>query len=130
MDYAKTARSVQKTLARYGQSVTLRRYSVGGGDYRPGNQVANLAGGAPVDSIRKALVTEQPGTRIGPQYGVNLKEGTLIQNAEKWLYMDAIGIEPRPNDKVIINGVEFMVVDVQGTAPGGTVLFYLIVLRR
>lgn len=130
MDYAKVAKSVAKKLATYGQSVTLRQYPEGSGDYDPSTLSVPTQASQPVDTVRKALVTEQPGSRIGPQYGTNTKADTLIQDAEKWIYMDALGVRPRPNDKVAIANVEFTVADVQETAPGGIPLFFLVVLRR
>lgn len=127
MNYNRIAKNVLKALTKYGQSVTLRQYSVGGSDYDPATQSASLP--APVDTIRKGLVTDQPGTRIGPQYGTNQKPGTLIQDGEKWLYIDAIGPSPKVQDQMIVNGVMFTIADVQVTGPGGIPLFYLVVLR-
>lgn len=130
MDYTKMAKGVAKKLGVYGMSVTLRQYHEGSGEYDPSTLSVPAQAAPPVDTMRKALITEQPGSRIGPQYGTNTKKDTLIQDAEKWIYMDALGVRPRPNDKVIVSGVEFTIADVQETAPGGTALFYLVVLRR
>lgn len=130
MDYAKIARGVSKKLAVYGQSVTLRQLPEGVGVYDPSTLSVPIQSLQPTETIRKALITEQPGSRIGPQYGTNTKPNTLIQDAEKWIYMDTNGARPRPNDKVVISSIEFVVADVQETAPGGIPLFYLVVLRR
>lgn len=127
MDYNRIAKNVMRSLTKYGQSVTLRQYSVGGGNYDPASQSAMLP--TPIDSIRKGLVTDQPGTRIGPQYGTNQKANSLIQDGEKWLYVDAMGPAPRMQDQMIVNGIMFTIADVQVTGPGGIPLFYLVVLR-
>lgn len=127
MDYNRIAKNVTRSLTKYGQSVTLRQYSVGGGNYDPASQSATLP--TPIDSIRKGLVTDQPGTRIGPQYGTNQKANSLIQDGEKWLYVDAMGPAPRMQDQMIVNGVMYTIADVQVTGPGGIPLFYLVVLR-
>jgi hypothetical protein len=129
MDYNKLAARVLKSLRKYGQNVTLRQYSVGGGEYDSNTQTASIRGGPSTDSVRKGLVTDQPGTRIGPQYGTNLKPNTLIQDGEKWVYVDAIGVAPKIQDHMIVNGVEYNIADVQVTAPGGIAVFYLLVLR-
>lgn len=129
MDYNRIARNVLRQLTKYGQNVTLRQYSVGGGDYDTITQTTSSAVDNYVDSTRKGLVTDQPGTRIGPQYGTNVKTNTLIQDGEKWLYIDPNGPAPRPQDHMIVNGVQYAVADVQVTAPGGIPLLYLVVLR-
>lgn len=127
MNYNHLAKNIQKKLTKYGQSVTLRQFSLGGSDYDPATQTATLP--ASVDNIRKALVADQPATRMGPQYGVNLKTNTLITDTEKWLYLDAIGPAPRMQDQVLLNGSFFTIVDVQVTSPAGIPLFYILVLR-
>lgn len=127
MNYNRIAINIQKKLSKYGQSVTLRQFSVGGSDYDPATQVASLP--ASVETIRKALPADQPATRMGPQYGMNLKANTLITDTEKWLYLDARGSTPKMQDQVLLNGAWFSIVDVQVTAPGGIPLFYILVLR-
>jgi hypothetical protein len=130
MDYNRIANNVAKKLAQYGRSVTLRQYPVGASQYNPSTLTVSIAGTTPTDTIRKALITEQPGTRIGPQYGTNTKPNSLIQDAQKWIYMDALGARPKPNDKVILDSVSYTITDVQETAPGGVPLFYLLVLNK
>lgn len=129
MNYARIAKNVLKSLTKFGQNITLRQYSVGGSDYDPATQGTTTAMDTYTDTIRKGLVTDQPGTRIGPQYGTNMKTNTLIQDGEKWLYVDAIGVAPKVQDHMLVNGVEYAIADVQVTGPGGIPLFYLVVLR-
>lgn len=126
MDYNRLAQSVAKKLAVYGRSVTLRQYPEGVGNYDYATLSTIVA--TPVEETRNALITEQPGARIGPQYGTN-SQGLTVK-AQKWIYLDANGSKPHPNDKVVFNNVEYNIVDVQETAPGGIVVFYLVVLMR
>lgn len=127
MDYNRIAQTVLTLLKKHGQDVVLRKTT--GGTY---NALTQKKDGitVSVDEPRKAVIMDQPGTRIGPQYGTNLQPGTLIRKSEKWIYMDGNGAEPLPNDKVLIGDKMFNVVDSQVTAPGGTALFYLVVLRK
>lgn len=129
MNYNRIAQTVLNALTKNGQDVTLRQYSVGGGDYDPSTQSAGAVIDGWVDSVRKCLPTDQPGTRIGPQYGTNQKANSLIQDGEKWLYLAPQGPVPKIQDHMILNGVEYAIADVQVTAPGGIALFYLVVLR-
>ncbi len=110
----------------------MRRYSQGGGDYDP-----NTSTGAPVgtsgtyDETRKALIADQPGSQISIHFGQTLQNGTLIQRGDKWLYLSAAdGSMPTLQDHVIIGTLDYSIVDVQVTNPGGIDLLYLIVLRR
>ena len=114
-------------LTEFGMDVTLRRYNVGSSIYDPTTGIATPV--AVTDTTRKALITEQPGQRIGPQYGATLQKGSLVQEADKWIYMDANGPAPALQDHVIFNDIDYNIVDVQETAPGGIPLLYLLVLR-
>lgn len=130
MNYNRIAKNVSKALTKNGQSVILRQYSVGGGDYDPATQTTSPTMDSYIDFVRKALTTDQPGTRIGPQYGTNMQKGTLIQDSEKWMYLDAAGPAPRMQDHMIIQNIEYSIVDVQVADPGGIPLYYLIVCRK
>lgn len=129
VNYNRIAKNVLKSLTKYGQDITLRQYSVGGSDYDPATQGTTVAMETFVDTIRKGLTTDQPGTRIGPQYGTNTKTDTLIQDSERWVYLDAFGAAPKVQDHMLFGGFEYAVADVQVTGPGGVALFYLVVLR-
>lgn len=130
MDYNRLANSVAKQLAAYGQAVLLRQYAEGSAEYDPSSLGVSADEVTPVETTRMALVTEQPGKRIGPQYGTSNETGTLITQGQKWIYLDALGTTPHPNDKVVIGDVEYTILDVQETSPSGIPVFYLIVLKR
>lgn len=127
MNYNRLADRVLLKLTKYGRKVTLRQVFVGG-DYDPATQTASSVASV-VDTVRTALVTDQPSKRIGPQYGVNLKAGTLIQDGEKWVYLDAKGAPPKIQDRMVIGEVEYAIVDVQSISPGEIPVVYLVVLR-
>lgn len=117
-------------LTKYGQSVTLRPYSAGGGDYNPSTGAAAPSGpeGA-LDETRKALTADQPGSQIQRHFGQTNQTDTLIQTGEKWVYLDANGRAPCLQDHVLINSIDYVVIGVQVTDPGGVPLFYLLILR-
>jgi hypothetical protein len=130
MDYTRIAQVVVKQIASYGRDVTLRQFPYGAATYDPTSLTVSAPTSQPVETVVKGLVTDQPGKRIGPQYGTNMKKDTLIEDGQKWIYIDGMGPRPKPNDKIVIGDVEYTVDDVQETAPGDVVLFYLVVLYR
>lgn len=129
--YDRMSGTVLNLLSRFGQTVTLRSFTPGGGGkYDPNTgKAASNSQAKTKDSQRKAVVVDAPQNRVGPEYGQNLKEGTLIQDHNKWIYMDAKGSAPTVQDFVIINGIQFKIYDVQMIGPGGIPLYYLLVLR-
>lgn len=128
--YDRLYTSALRLLTTYGQPVTLRKFSVGGGGYDPNSGTAAASAFAnPIDSIRYGITTDAPGKRVGPQYGVTLEAGSLIQDTDKWVYMDANGPAPALQDHLIVDGLEYVIIDVQLTKPGTKALMYLLVLR-
>jgi hypothetical protein len=128
--YTRTAATSLRMLTKYGQSFTFRPYSQGGGDYNPSTGVGAPSGIAGQnDSTRMGLATDAPGKRIGPEYGNTLENGTLIQDSDKWLYIDANGAKPSLQDHIIWNSTEYSIIDVQEVSPAGTAVLYLVVLR-
>lgn len=130
MDYNRLAQRVVVQIAKYGRDITLRQYPMGSSSYDPTNLTVGSDATTPAEYTLKGLVTDQPGKRIGPQYGTNMKKGSLIEDGQKWIYINGTGPKPRPNDKVILGNIEYTIDDVQETAPGGVVLLYLLVLYR
>lgn len=124
--YSKLATTALNLLTKYGQTVTLRRYQAGGGTYDPSTGVTTTG---TLNESRKAVVNDPPGNRIGPSYGRQLQNGTLVQDDDKWMYMDASGPAPRPQDHVIVQGFEFTIIDVQMIGPGGVPVVYLLAVR-
>jgi hypothetical protein len=126
--YTRLNATVIRMLKSYGQEVTLRRYSQGAGDYNPATGSAS-GGVSYTDTTRNALTADQPGSQIARHFGQTLQKGSQIANKEKWLYLDASGAAPTLMDHVLLDGVNYSIVNVQVTAPGGVALFYMLVLQ-
>ena len=107
----------------------LRQFSEGNADYDPDTGKAILEGGSSTDAERKGLVLDQPGTQISQRFGNNMQANSLVQQKEKWLYLDALGPKPAMQDTLIVDQVEFAIIDVQEMGPGGVPLLYMIVVR-
>ena len=125
--YSNIAKRANKAIRKRGRPVTLRQYSASGGDYNPNTGTATLA--AFVDSTRYAIEADQPGSQIAARFGLTLEAGTLMQNKNKWLYLDVTGPQPQLQDHIIFDGVEYAIVSSQATNPGGVGLLYLLVLE-
>ncbi len=126
--YDKLAATSLRLLTKYGMSVTLRQSSLGAGNYNPATGVVTPE--TDVDTTRKALILDQPGSQISQRFGNNNQANSLVQQGEKWLYLDANGVAPSLQDKIIINEVEYAIMDVQETGPGGVPVLYMLMVRR
>ena len=127
--YPNLLKTSTRLLGKFGQTVTLKQYTVGGGDYNVATGKANPTTSIATSTIRKAIISDAPGKRIGPQYGVTREKNSLIQDTDKWIYLDANGAAPRLQDHIILDDIEFTIIDVQTSKPGGLALMYLLVLR-
>ena len=127
--YNRLQMTAVRLLEKYGQPVVLRQLGVGGGTYDPATGRNDVAPGGYVETTRRAITTDAPGKRVGPSYGQTNIAATLIQDADKWVYMDGLGVAPRLQDRLVVGGLEYVIIDVQVTNPGGLALMYLLVLR-
>lgn len=128
--YTRLATSSQRLLTKYGQSVTLRQYSVGGADYLPGTGVAVPTGIlGQNDSIRKGLIVDAPSNRLSQKFGQTLEKGSLIQDNDKWMYLDAVGVRPSLQDHIITSIMEYSIIDIQEVNPAGTPVLFILVIR-
>jgi len=129
--YDNLLKTSTRMMSKYGQAVTLRQYTFGGGDYDPsqGEATPNPPASAPVDSTRYGITIDAPGKKIDPKYGQNWAPNTSIINTDKWMYLDANGPRPSLQDHIIIAGTEFSIIDIQETKPSTTAMMYLLVLR-
>jgi hypothetical protein len=128
--YSDMAQTALDMLTEFGQPIVLRKFSQGGGDYNPATGIGSPKGRTGSnDYTRSGLIVDAPGNKTGPQYGVTFQVGTLIQDTDKWMYMDAIGLPPKPQDHVIVQGIEFTLIDFQQINPAGTPVIYLLIMR-
>lgn len=128
--YDRLTATALRLLTAYGREVTLRQLSVGSADYNPATGESTPAGNdGTTDTTRFAVVLDQPGTQISQRFGNNKQANSLVQQSEKWLYMDANGVAPALQDKLIIDAIEYTIEDVQVTAPGGVVILYMLMVR-
>lgn len=128
--YPHLAATSLRLLKKYGQPVVLRRYSQGGSDYNPSTgRAAPKGANGSNDMTRFAVPTDAPGKRVGQQYGATIEANSLIQDTDRWMYMDANGPKPTQQDHIIYQQTNFSIIDVQEINPGGIPLLYLIVIR-
>lgn len=126
--YTRLNQMVLRMLTKYGQQVVLRRYSQGAADYNPATGSAS-SGVSYSDVERKVIAADQPGSQIARHFGQTRQKGSQVSNKEKWLYMDADGDAPTLMDHVVMDSIEYSVINVQVTSPAGIPLFYLLVLQ-
>lgn len=124
--YDDLAQTALELLAEFGLEVTLVKKGVNVADPTTGR----VTKGTPTSETRVGVVTDNPGDRIGEQYGSNFKGGTLTKQTGKWLYMDANGQAPAVEDEIVMQGFKYQLVDVQTIGPGGQALLYLLVMHR
>lgn len=122
--YTRSAATTLRMLKKYGMAVTLRRTSVG--DYDTSTLGATVQSN---DSTRNVLKLDQPGSQIAQRFGHNFEKETLRERNEKWAYMDADGPAPQLQDRVIMEGIEYVIQDVQAIGPAGINVLYQLVLR-
>lgn len=129
--YDKLAATAFRLLNRYGTKMILRQLSSSSADYDPSTGIGSPSGiDGSTDADRKGLVLDQPGSQISQRFGTNNQGNTLIQQGEKWLYLDAKGSEPAIEDKIIIKDIEYTIIDVQEIGPGGVAILYMLVVRK
>ena len=121
--------TASKMLAKFGQPAILRQYTAGGGDYDPTTGVANPVIDIALDSVRNILILDTAGKQINARAGVLLEKGTVIQDTDRWCYMDAKGNAPTNSDHLIVEGIDYSIIDWQRMSPAGIPMYYLMALR-
>lgn len=114
-DYATSKATADRLIERFGQAVTLKRPTNTGTSYNPTVSWASHAGRAVVLNYDNRDVD---GTRV------------LATDKRVMLSKASLSIEPGPQDRLVIGGVEHGIVSVMPLAPGGTTLLYEIQARR
>ncbi len=125
--YDRLALTAKRLFDKFGRTVYLRQRTAAS-DYDTSNGSANATDEA-VDDPRKGLVLDQPGSQISQRFGNNHQANTLVQQSEKWIYLDALGVRPCLQDKLIVDDIEYAIIDVQEIGPGGIAVLYMLVIR-
>jgi len=109
-DYAKTQATAERLLARFGQTVTLRKAGATTGDaWAP-------VPGTPSDT--DIIVADFEERRRD-------EDGRLTGEAMRTLYVStSTGVAPEPNDQVQIGGEWHVILAVRPLRPAGTALLY------
>lgn len=120
-DYAKSATTALRLLARFGQDVALTREATGA--YDP------TVGTAPVTvttETRKAVLLDYD--RIN--FGQTLQDGTRVQAGDRRCLMGADGSEPTTLDFVTVGGAKYPVKVVKIHSPAGVPILYDMLIRK
>jgi hypothetical protein len=102
-------------LTKYGQAVTITRQTTGAYDPATGS----------------AAIVETTQTGVGALFDFETAEidGTLIQQNDKKLLLNAIVTAPLLNDKFTVNTIIYTVVNIKELNPAGTAVMFELALR-
>lgn len=116
MNYSALATTVTNLIASFGQTVTLRNFTVGA--YSNG----------------EATITpsDQTGSGVLLQYKDKEIDGTVIRYGDRKLFLSVDGITaPTLDSRVIINSEVWLIVSpAEQINPAGTPLVYILHLRK
>lgn len=114
-NYTKSLATVERLLAKFGQSVTFTR--VTNGAYDPDTSTQALV---ETTYTASAVLLDYKGKDSG-----NLRD-SMIEINDKKLLVSPVGLTetPNANDKVTIGGVVWNVINVKSLNPAGTVVLY------
>ena len=115
-DYARMKATADRLIASAGQAAVLRRPSSTGPAHNPTQ-------GAPTDYAVTIVVDSYRQSEI---------DGERIRRDDLKVLMakGALAVEPATSDKIVIGGVDYVIVDIRPTNPGGSVVLYEIQARR
>lgn len=116
-NYARSAATASRLIARFGQSASIVRSTAGNGPaYDPGEPTE----------------TTYACTLVVLDYTNSERDGTLILAGDKKVYLSTSGlsIEPSLADKISVNGEAHNIISIKPLNPAGTVVMYEIQIRR
>lgn len=120
--YTVDSNLILRAIAVDGQSVTLRTSSPGTYDISTGSATSSYA-----DTTRRAVVSNFTST----QYGDSLIPSSRILAGDVRCLMDATGTAPLLSSLVVVNTVQYAVIEVRAVnVSGATVSAYEMLLRR
>ncbi|MGR3574016.1 MAG: hypothetical protein ACU0CF_04675 [Sagittula sp.] len=107
-NYARSAQTAQRLIAKFGQDATLKQISAGADPWAP----------APTETTTTITVVDL-------DREVRDASGTLTGQSKRTLYVStSADVTPTKGDKVVIGGVEHEIDSVRTLAPGGTTVLW------
>lgn len=121
-DYASTAQTVLRLLARFGAAATLTRPGVSAYDPTAGTVTAAPVVDAVTAAVFPYVLRHLDDRRI---------DGTLVFATDKQAYIASpVGLaEPKPGDVLLWQGVNLTVVTCKNLAPAGVSVIYEVQAR-
>ncbi len=116
--YGNLQATARRLLVKYGQDVTLRKYTLGAYDATTSSQARTS-----VDTVLKGVIFN-----VGD--GVTQIKNELVKINDKKLLLDATGPVPTPKDYVIIGGSSWSILSINEINPGGTPVAYECHIRQ
>jgi hypothetical protein len=119
-DYSKSVSTATRLITKFGRAMTLRVETEGA--YDP------ATGLVPVSSADNAVIGvifELSGRLIGQ----SLQNDTLASANDKQCLLK-VDVAPSLLDKLVVGADTFLVINIKELNPGGTVIFYDLVLRN
>ena len=116
VDYVQTAATATRLISKFGQSVTLRHYTIGTYDPATGLNAVTTS-----DVTAKAAIFDF-------SKGQTLQPGSLIQAGDKQGLM-AVTQTPALQDHVIVGGKDYVIISLGELTPAGIPVIYNLHLR-
>ena len=117
VDYVKSAATATRLITKFGQSATLRHYTIGTYSTATGLNTVTTS-----DVTAKAALFDFA-------QGQTLQAGNLIQAGDKQALM-AVTQTPAMQDHVIVGSKEYVILSIGEVNPAGTVCLYDLHLRN
>lgn len=120
--YSGLAATALDLLTEFGQPVTV---------LQQGPQSMNTATGITAPTTTNSMSTYGAlFDYIYRQYGNEVVKGAQIQSADKQLFMAATPSPPQVQDKVVVGGNTWAIVNIKQINPAGTPVLYELWLKR
>lgn len=118
-DYSKSVDTATRLITKFGQSMILRVVTAGAYDPSTGESESTN-----VDVSVTGVIFNLSGRFIGE----SLQNGSLAKSTDKQCLL-IVGNTPNLLDKIIIGSEIFLIINIKVLNPGGTDVFFDLVLR-
>lgn len=116
---------ILNTLKRTGEQVTLRSVATATKYDPTKGSVSPTESNGPRHALLLDMLTARPLAGFGSSD--HLK--TDIEGVRKWAFMDAVGVAPKTQDKVITDLLIFDVINVQSVSDASGSVLYVLALK-